>query len=633
MVSTEMARLNQLSAVCGLMLGAVGAARGASPEVTFAKNIAPIVYQNCAPCHRPGQSGPFSLLSYEDARRHARQIADVTKRHFMPPWQPQQGYGQFEDERRLTASEIALIQQWVAQGAPAGNLAKAPPAPVFSSEWELGKPDLILHVKQPFRLAADGTEVFWNFILAVPIDGTKWVRAMEVRPGNPQVFHHANVIIDRSGSAHRQEKTVGEGFPGMDLSVEESTFDPDGHFLSWKPGSKPVVEPDGMAWRAEPGMDLVLNVHLRPTGKPETVSPEIGLYFTDKPQTKFPMLVQLEHDGAIDIPAGDKDFLVSDDFRVPLNLRVLAIYPHAHYLAKLMEGYATLPDGTRKWLVRIPDWDLNWQGVYKLKTPMLLPEGTVVSMRYHYDNSATNLRNPSHPPKEVRGGIQATDEMGHLWLQVLPEADGDRREVLQTALSEERIKKYPQDFAANFNMGDAMLSKGDAGQAESYFFNATRANPDSVVAATELGIALFTEQKFEQAEEQFKKALAIDAKYTDARFDLASVEAENGELEAASADFKEVLLERPDYPKAQEHAGDVMFALGDKLAKAGDNAGAIVEYRAALSYRPNDVELRTSLGAALARLGQRDEARVELQNALRLNPGFEPAQKILAAIQ
>ena len=363
--------LNHLYRLCCLTLGAAALAGGAPSSVTFAKDIAPLVYRNCAPCHRPGQSAPFSLLSYEDAKRHARQIADVTKRHFMPPWQPQAGYGQFEEERRLTDSEIQLIQQWVAQGAPSGNLAKAPEAPTFSSEWELGKPDVILHVEQPYRLSADGSEVFWNFILPVPITATKWVRAMEVRPGNPQVFHHANVIIDRSGSSRRQEKTAGQGFPGMDLSVEESTFDPDGHFLSWKPGSKPVVEPDGMAWRADPGMDLVLNVHLRPTGKPETVSPEIGLYFTDKPQTKFPMLVQLEHDGAIDIPAGDKNFLVSDDFRVPLNLRVLAIYPHAHYLAKLMEGYATLPDGTRKWLVRIPDWDLNWQGVYQLKEPML----------------------------------------------------------------------------------------------------------------------------------------------------------------------------------------------------------------------------------------------------------------------
>lgn len=160
------------------------------------------------------------------------------------------------------------------------------------------------------------------------------------------------------------------------------------------------------------------------------VNPTIGLYFTDKPQTTFPMLVQLEHDGAIDIPPGSRDFLVSDDFRCPQNLNVLEIYPHAHYLAKLMEGDATLPDGTGKWLMRIPDWDLNWQGVYRLKEPMFLPRGTVVSMRYHFDNSSGNVRDPSNPPKEVKGGIQATDEMGHLWLQVLPVAAGDQRFTL-----------------------------------------------------------------------------------------------------------------------------------------------------------------------------------------------------------
>ncbi|MDQ2844648.1 MAG: hypothetical protein M3Y72_27105, partial [Acidobacteriota bacterium] len=339
------------------------------PNVTFNRNIAPIIYKNCAPCHRPGESGPFSLLSYEDAKRHASQIADVTKRRFMPPWLPQPGYGEFADERRLTNNEIALIQKWAQTGAQLGPASAAPTPPKFSSEWQLGKPDVILHVTQPYQLSAGGSEVFWNFILPVPVTATRWVRAMEVRPGNPRVFHHANVVIDRSGSARRQEKIAGFGFPGMDLTVEENTFDPDGHFLSWKPGSSPVIEPDGMAWRAEPGMDLVLNVHLRPTGKPETVSPEIGLYFTDKPQTKFPMLVQLEHDGAIDIPPGDRNFVVSDDYRCPVNLKVLAIYPHAHYLAKLMEGYATLPDGTRKWLIRITDWDLNWQGVYRLREP------------------------------------------------------------------------------------------------------------------------------------------------------------------------------------------------------------------------------------------------------------------------
>jgi hypothetical protein len=311
----------------------------------------------------------------------------------MPPWLPEAGYGEFTEERRLTDSEIQMIQDWAAQGAPLGP-GRTPVPPKFRDEWQLGTPDLIVHVSQPFQLAPDGAEVFWNFILPVPITTTRWVKAMEVRPGNSKAFHHANVVIDRARASRRKETTPGTGFPGMDLNVEEETFDPDGHFLSWKPGSQPVVEPDGMAWRADPGMDLILNVHLRPIGKAETINPPVGLYFTGRPQKKFPMLIQLEHDSMIDIPPGEKDFLVTDDVKLPLDLSVLAIYPHAHYLGKLMEGYATLPDGTRKWLIRIHNWDLSWQGVFRLKEPLLLPRGAVVSMRYHYDNSAENIRNP-----------------------------------------------------------------------------------------------------------------------------------------------------------------------------------------------------------------------------------------------
>ncbi len=344
----------------------------ATPKVTFYQNIAPIIYKNCSPCHRPGESAPFSLLSYDDVNKHAAQIAAVTKRRYMPPWLPEDGYGEFADERRLSDAQIQQIQEWVKQGTPPGPTAHAPQPPKFTSEWALGTPDMVLHIAKPYQLAADGPEVFWNFVIPVPIATARWVKAIEVRPGNSRVFHHANVIVDRSRAARRLEQTPGSGFPGMDLALEETTFDPDSHFLSWKPGSAPVVEPDGMAWRADPGMDMVLNVHLRPSGKIETVDPLIGLYFTDKPQTKFAMLVQLQHDGAIDIPPGEHDFLVADDFRAPVDLMVLAIYPHAHYLCKLMEAYATLPDGARKWLVRIPDWDLNWQGVYRFKEPVLL---------------------------------------------------------------------------------------------------------------------------------------------------------------------------------------------------------------------------------------------------------------------
>jgi tetratricopeptide (TPR) repeat protein len=608
------------------------ASKGAQPEVTFNRNIAPIIYKNCSPCHRPGESGPFSLLSYEDVKRHASQIADVTKRRFMPPWLPEAGYGDFEDERRLTSKEIALIGQWVQQGAKLGPTVHAPAPPKFSSEWQLGPPDMVLHVAHPYQVPADGSEIFWNFILPVPIKTERWVRAIEVRPGNARVFHHANVIIDRSGAARRQEKIAGVGFPGMDLTVEETTFDPDGHFLSWKPGSRPVVEPDGMAWRATPGMDLILNVHLRPTGKSEVVSPEIGIYFTDKPQTKYPMLVQLEDDRAIDVKPGVHDFLVSDNFRCPEDLNVLAIYPHAHYLAKLMEGYATLPDGSRKWLIRIPNWDLGWQGVFILKKPLFLPKGTLVSMRYHYDNSVDNVRNPNHPPKEVKAGVRSTDEMGHLWLQVLPVGEGDRREVLQVAFVEDRLKKYPDDFAANYNMGDILLTKGDASGAISYFEKAARVNPTSVLGPMELGVAYYTESKLTEAEQQFRNALLIDPTFTDARFNLASAEAEAGDLKSSVSDFKQVLTERPDYPKAQDHLGDVLFAWGDELAKSGDNAQAAQQYREALTYRPNDVALHTSLGAAFARLGQMNEARTELEAAVRLNPSFEPAQRLLVAI-
>lgn len=614
-----------------LMASAAGAAPVA--RVTFYRDIAPIVYRECAPCHRPGESGPFPLLTYSDVKRRAQQIADVTRRRFMPPWLPEHGYGEFAEERRLSDEQMRLIQTWVREGAVAGSAAHAPALPKFASGWQLGTPDLVLHVNKPYQLYADGPEVFWNFIVPVPITMTRWVKAIEVRPGNPRVFHHANVVIDRSGASRRHETVPGAGFPGMDLTVEEDTFDPDGHFLSWKPGSEPMVEPAGMAWRADPGMALILNVHLRPSGKPESIDPQIGVYFTDQPQTKYPYLVQLEHDGAIDIPPGDADFLISDDIRLPIDVNVLAIYPHAHYLGKRMEGYATLPDGTRKWLIRIPDWDLGWQGVFRLKQPIMLPRGTVLSMRYHYDNSTANVRNPNSPPKEVKGGERSTDEMGHLWFQVLPVEEGDQRAVLEESMARQRLQKYPDDFIANYNIGDILLTRGDAAGAVPFFQNAAKANPASVVAATELGVALLQASRLPEAIGEFQRALQVDPAYTDARYDLASAEAASSLWEPAAKDFRQVLKERPDDEKARTHLGEVLFLWGDDLVKAGKNQDAVARYQESLGLRRGDAELHTKLGVALASLSRFSEAQAEFQAAMRIDPTSAAARQGLATIQ
>src|SRR5262252_134117 len=184
---------------------------GRAAPLTFFRDIAPIVRRNCAPCHKPGEAAPFPLLTYEDIKRHAQQIADVTRRRYMPPWLPEAGVGSFVEERRLSDTEIRLIDEWVKQGAPAGSPTAVETArPATNPEWKLGKPDLVLHVQRAYRLRADGPEIFWNFVIPVPVSTPRWVKAVEIRPGVPKVVHHASLLVDRAASARRHEA----GAPG-----------------------------------------------------------------------------------------------------------------------------------------------------------------------------------------------------------------------------------------------------------------------------------------------------------------------------------------------------------------------------------------------------------------------------------
>ncbi len=339
--------------------------------VTFNKDVAPILLQHCATCHRPiapnaakavFASGdpvcfggaPFALVDYRDARDHARQIADVTARRVMPPWLPDRGVGVFANARTLGDDQIATIERWVAAGMPEGNPADKPPAPRWPDGWQLGTPDLVVQMPEPYTLAATGSDVFRNFVVPVPISSTRYVRAIEFHAGNPQTLHHATLAIDRFGVSRKLDRAdQGPGFAAMPDDRVENVY-------GWTPGKAPFLEPPDRAWSLEPGSDLVIQLHMLPSGAPQTIRPSIGLFFSDRPPSRTPLEIKLESK-SIDIPAGRSDYAIEDRYVLPADIEVLSIYPHAHYLARDMKGVATLPDGTVTPLIHIRSWDFRWQ--------------------------------------------------------------------------------------------------------------------------------------------------------------------------------------------------------------------------------------------------------------------------------
>ncbi|MCU1259034.1 MAG: Tetratricopeptide 2 repeat protein, partial [Bryobacterales bacterium] len=496
-------------------------------EVTFHRDIAPIVFQHCAPCHRPGETAPFSLLSYQDVRRHAAQIGAVTRTRYMPPWPPDPAGPDFIGSRRLSSRQLELIAEWVRSGSPEGDPAKAPKPPQYTEGWQLGQPDLVVQTPKPFVLPAEGGDVFRNFVVPVHVAKATYIRAIELRPGDRRLVHHANIVIDRARSMRQREGLDGQpGFPGMDVSTEAGdVFEPDSHFLFWKPGSVPEPEPADMAWRLDPDTDLVLNLHLQPSGKAETVQPVIGLYYSPRPPTRFPMLLQLEHDGAIDIPAGSRTFTVTDQLTLPVAVNVLRIYPHAHYLGKRVEAWATLPDGEKRTLIRINDWDINWQAVYTYREPVHLPKGSVVAMQISYDNSAANPRNPNHPPERVRNGDRSRDEMGHVWLQVVGAESGgpDPRLALQEAVMLRRLDKYPADFVAHYNLGALLQSQGRNAEAIERYQAALRTDPAHAAARNALAAAMLASGRTTDAIREWRETINRQPMYAVAHRNLARV--------------------------------------------------------------------------------------------------------------
>jgi hypothetical protein len=401
---------------------------GPSGGPTFNRDVAPIVFARCTPCHRPGEAAPFPLLTHDDFARRAGQIALVIEDRIMPPWKPDPGYGEFLQERRLSTRELATLLAWIDGDAAQGEPADLPPTPTFPEGWQLGEPDRVVEMTVPFELPAAGADVFRNFVIPTAEESARWVRGVEFRPSNRRVVHHANLWTDSTDSSRRLDaEDELPGFEGMAGEEAAGT----GQLVGWHPGRQPYLDPPEVAWKLEAGADLLLLAHLLPTGKPESIAFTIGLHYGDRPPTRHSSVLRLSSK-VIDLPAGARNVEFEDHFELPIDVTLYSLRPHAHFLGTDLRAWATLPDGTQRWLIRISDWDFNWQDEYRCAEPIPLPRGTRISMRYAYDNSEHNVRNPSHPPRHVRWGPRTTDEMGVLFAHVLVE-DPDDVPILEAA--------------------------------------------------------------------------------------------------------------------------------------------------------------------------------------------------------
>jgi mono/diheme cytochrome c family protein len=425
--------------------GGDGPEPGAVPEPpTYAGQVAAILQNHCLECHRPGQVGPFPLKTYAQARKRAADIATVVSSRQMPPWKAvPQAYPRFKYERSLSASDIATVVGWAEAGAPEGDPSRVPTPPEFSDEWKLGTPDLVLEMPADFEVPAEGPDIYRCFVIPTSLGEDRYISAIEYRPGNRRVVHHLLGYVDTTGEGRkRDEADLG---PGYMCFAGGTGIKPQGDLGGWAPGNEPSVLPEGVGRLLPKGSDVVVQVHYHPRGKPEVDRSRIGIHFSKTPvkQTMGWCFV-----GNLDfkIPAYAPNVEVETSWTTPADVEMLSIMPHMHQIGRKMRIWATLPGGREIGLVRVDDWDFNWQNTYDFEKPLTLPKGSVVKVVAHYDNTAANPRNPNSPPKTVRWGEATTDEMCLGILSLTKKGQDLTRPGEKDDLRELLNKKHEDDF-------------------------------------------------------------------------------------------------------------------------------------------------------------------------------------------
>jgi mono/diheme cytochrome c family protein len=377
---------------------------GDAKKVTFTKDVAPIFFNNCVQCHRPGEIAPMSLLSYKDARPWARSIKEKVTIGVMPPWHADPHFGEFSNDRRLSQKDINTISSWVDQGAPEGNPKDLPAQHQFLEGWNIGKPDAVFYLPREYSVPASGVVEYKYFKVATGFTEDKWIQAAEIRPGVRGVVHHIIVFAQKANEPQRL-------------------------IVGYAPGEQPAVIAKGLARKIPAGSDLIFQVHYTPNGMEARDKSYVGFVFA-KETPANEIVTRPVMNARFVIPPGDPNYQVESSYTFTQDAHIQSLMPHMHLRGKDFMFKATFPDGTSRVILSVPKYDFAWQTYYVLKEPLAAPKGTRLDCLAHFDNSEKNRFNPD-PKKEVRWGDQTWEEMMIGWMSFTWDKPQDKNQAVK----------------------------------------------------------------------------------------------------------------------------------------------------------------------------------------------------------
>jgi len=425
-------------------------------EITFSNQIAPIIYENCTPCHRPHEAGPFRLMSYHDVSKRAKMLKEVVETRYMPPWPADRNYSTFLNEWGLTDDEILLIKAWVAQGSPIGNEDSIPAPPDYPDGSMLGEPDLVLKMVEPYAIKGNNTDQFIVVKIPYELPQDTFVKAIEFVPDNRRLLHHMNGHVIQYEDSLKKDLNVGVNSVTYDRSISQhilymqlGILNDDGSYpyltssvVNYLPGSINSQYPDGIGGISlkKKGYFFLKDVHYGPSPIDTIDQSSINVFFTDKPPERPVLEVILGTLGVSKVeppllipPNEIKEF--TTQWEVPDDISVLTLNPHMHLLGKSMKAYAITPEQDTIKLIYIPEWNFRWQYFYTFPTMVKLPAGSVIFVHASFDNTVNNPENPFNPPRTIRernGSMGTTDEMFQFIITYLPYQTGDESISLAT---------------------------------------------------------------------------------------------------------------------------------------------------------------------------------------------------------